>query len=527
MNIRLPKSSTVLFINISMFLIITIFAYSILHESIKLNNSKNQEILFYKIQDKSSSILTRVLYKYHMKKNEILKKHQVALDLYNSGEDIDEINETLNQNSDSNPFNIYILSSNLIIEDSTIMFDIGLNLSSLKPLFGKYKSGINVAVPEYSNELLRFISYSTSYTKDGKFFRISYTYDDLHNDLKELQEFINTIPIIKSSTAYIIYDDYVGDFAFKSIQSYKQTIEEIESRLEKGERLLKSLEGNNYKSHHRTTQDEELHVAYLLQSSPLYNDAKVLYCIVFNENEYFKKILILRLTSLFVLIIGTLAIYLTYRLRSTELLLNYKDKFIAHSIHEIKTPLSIISINTQLREKLYGSDKYTKKVEGALRTLENSYEDMTFLHTKDKIKYEIVEINLQRALENRVRYFSTIADTQNRKIEFISHNNFHPNMGKIELNRLIDNNISNAIKYSNIGSIIKIILKDNILEFHSIGQRIYDPKGIFKRYKREDKSSGGHGLGLAIVSDICDKYKFKIEVESRSDSSNIFRYILV
>ena len=96
-------------------------------------------------------------------------------------------------------------------------------------------------------------------------------------------------------------------------------------------------------------------------------------------------------------------------------------------------------------------------------------------------------------------------------------------MGRIELNRLIDNNISNAIKYSLVGSIIKIVLKENILEFHSIGQKIENPKNIFKKYNRENRTTGGHGLGLAIVSDICKKYNFTIEVESKD--VNIFRYI--
>ena len=51
MNIKLPKSSTLLFVNILIFLFITLFAYFILQENIKLNNSKNQEILFFKIKD--------------------------------------------------------------------------------------------------------------------------------------------------------------------------------------------------------------------------------------------------------------------------------------------------------------------------------------------------------------------------------------------------------------------------------------------------------------------------------------------
>ena len=99
-------------------------------------------------------------------------------------------------------------------------------------------------------------------------------------------------------------------------------------------------------------------------------------------------------------------------------------------------------------------------------------------------------------------------------------------MGKIELNRLVDNNISNAIKYSYIDSTIIISLRNNVLEFISNGNEIQNPKRIFKKYAREDKTTGGHGLGLAIVSDICKKYGFKIEVTSK-DNINSFKYFLL
>lgn len=527
MNIKLPKSSTLLFVNILIFLFITLFAYFILQENIKLNNSKNQEILFFKIKDKSSALLTKVLQKYHNKKEFIKEKHKIALNLFEDGLDVDTIKTILNKDLKDNKFEVFIINKDLIIEDSSIFTDIGVDFSLLKKQFNKFENSqeIEVAIPEYSLEFLKFVSYSTSSLKDGKYFQLSYSYDEFISELREIQEFINNTPIIKRSISYIISDDYVGNFAFKTAPSHKKTIEELESRLKKGSELLGILGNNSYISYHKKIDNDELHIAYLLQNSPIYTDAEILYCIVFDENKFIRDILYLKLVSFFVFIAGATAIYLTYKLRTKELLLNYKDKFIAHSIHEIKTPLSIITINIQLREKLYGEDKYTKKIDGALKTLENSYEDMTFLHTKDKIEYDIVEINLQRALENRVKYFSTIADCQNRKIELITHNNFYPKMSKIELNRLVDNNISNAIKYSNIGSTISIILKDNILEFHSKGVKIENPKGIFKKYKREDKNTGGHGLGLAIVSDICKKYNFEIEVLSQN-SINTFRYIL-
>jgi signal transduction histidine kinase len=90
---------------------------------------------------------------------------------------------------------------------------------------------------------------------------------------------------------------------------------------------------------------------------------------------------------------------------------------------------------------------------------------------------------------------------------------------------LVDNNISNAIKYSSVASTIKIILEDCVLKFISNGEKIKDTNIIFKRYVRENISLGGHGIGLSIVKDICDKYKIKIDVTSQ-ENHNIFSYRL-
>ena len=227
---------------------------------------------------------------------------------------------------------------------------------------------------------------------------------------------------------------------------------------------------------------------------------------------------------IFICFIGIITIYIIYKVRFKENLLRYKDKFIEHSVHEIKTPLAIISLNIQLRNKFFGQDKYSKKIEGALKTLENSYEDMTFLHTKEKINYHIEHISLQKILKDRIKYFEIIASTQNRKLDLEIINNIYIDTSKIELHRLIDNNLSNAIKYSKIESTIKIILKDNVLEFQSFGKKIIDVNKIFDKYARENDSSGGHGLGLSIVKDICKKYNIDVKVTSMENGLNIFSY---
>ncbi|WP_044416079.1 ATP-binding protein [Halarcobacter anaerophilus] len=109
---------------------------------------------------------------------------------------------------------------------------------------------------------------------------------------------------------------------------------------------------------------------------------------------------------------------------------------------------------------------------------------------------------MSKCLKERVEYFSTIATAQGREIKLQINSKCIVKMDKKELIRLIDNNLSNAIKYSKLHSLIEVTLENNILNFTSQGDKIVDKKAIFDKYKRENSSIGGHGLGLSIVKDI-------------------------
>ena len=511
----LPKSSTILFFTILLFLLFSFISYRLLVKNLSDDHLKNQEITFYQIQ-----------------KDILLAKHKEVLTyLHDKSYDIplNEIYKKINENTTDSEYNIYITDENLIIKNTTFPADLNFDLSFAKELFeNHYKSNIiGISPPIFEMYSLKFFSYTDSYLskKDNKVLQVSYTYNQLDDDLKKLQNVIDLNPKIKASNAYILFNDgYIGDFIFKSLKSYKPTLKDIEERIKKGEELSNEIKENEYKTAYLEKENNKYKVTYFSQKSPIFDEAKIVYSIVFDESEYNNNLIKLNLAMIFICFIGIITIYIIYKVRFKENLLRYKDKFIEHSVHEIKTPLAIISLNIQLRNKFFGQDKYSKKIEGALKTLENSYEDMTFLHTKEKINYQIEHISLQKILKDRIKYFEIIASTQNRKLDLEIINNIYIDTSKIELHRLIDNNLSNAIKYSKIESTIKIILKDNVLEFQSFGKKIIDVNKIFDKYARENDSSGGHGLGLSIVKDICKKYNIDVKVTSMENGLNIFSY---
>ena len=93
-----------------------------------------------------------------------------------------------------------------------------------------------------------------------------------------------------------------------------------------------------------------------------------------------------------------------------------------------------------------------------------------------------------------------------------------------ELERLIDNLLSNALKYANKNSeiTIKIIPSNDKIKLiiTNKSKTIENPKKLFDKLYREDHSVMGLGIGLSIVKKICEKHNINIEVESHENQTS-------
>lgn len=207
-----------------------------------------------------------------------------------------------------------------------------------------------------------------------------------------------------------------------------------------------------------------------------------------------------------------------------------QDKFIKDAIHEINTPLGIIIINIDLYNLKYGKNKYLGKIEAGAKIIHNIYNDLEYMVKKDRIEYQKQDINLTSFLKERIEFFGEIAIGNELSFELLIEKNIHIYFNSIHLQRVIDNTISNAIKYSleRKSIIVKLYLENDfkIIEITNHGEIIKYPEKLFNRYYRENRSRGGFGIGLNIIKEICDKNNIQIKVISQNGLIT-FRYYFI
>jgi len=211
-------------------------------------------------------------------------------------------------------------------------------------------------------------------------------------------------------------------------------------------------------------------------------------------------------------------------------LLEKQDQFVKNAIHEINTPLSIILMNIDLYNLKFEKNPYLLKIEAAVKVLDNIYEDLAYVVKKDRVVYEKSMIDFSKFLNERVEYFEDVAQGNKLHISTNIVADLFILFNETELQRICDNNLSNAIKYSyeNQPLHVKLLEGDNevVFEIENSGETIKSPEQLFNRYYREDEARGGFGLGLNIVKEICDANAVAIEVHSDAFKTR-FRYRFV
>ncbi len=271
--------------------------------------------------------------------------------------------------------------------------------------------------------------------------------------------------------------------------------------------------------------------AYLIIALPPNRYFGADYLIVGNTLSYvpvYQKIATILLSI--VIVVFFLSIFFLNRFALPFQRVNQKlDNFIKDSMHEINTPLSIINVNIDLFNLKNPKNKYLQRIKAATKTLSNIYNDMDYLIKNQQIVFAYEEIDASAFVRERILYFDEVAAMKDIKIFADVEDGIVLHFNSTQLQRIIDNNISNAIKYSYEESKIEVSLKridgQCELTFKDYGFGIEDTNKIFDRYYREETGKGGFGIGLNIVKSIMEETGIELSVDSTPKEGSTFTYI--
>jgi two-component system OmpR family sensor kinase len=194
------------------------------------------------------------------------------------------------------------------------------------------------------------------------------------------------------------------------------------------------------------------------------------------------------------------------------------NKFIEDTTHELNTPISTILTNIELLDTIHDCQgkQEMRRIEIASKTLSRLYEDLTYLKLNHNYHREIISLNLSELLEDRLEFFSTLIEAKELNLEEKINPNVVLKIDKNDAIRLMDNILSNAIKYNKKRGTLIVSLTPKSLEIQNSGLGIKEENIslIQKRFIRDNQSEGGFGIGLDIIKQVVKRYEFNFTLTS-------------
>jgi len=208
-----------------------------------------------------------------------------------------------------------------------------------------------------------------------------------------------------------------------------------------------------------------------------------------------------------------------------------RKEFVADVSHELKTPItSIMGYADTLLEGDY--DTQTQKeflgvISTEARRMARLVTDLLELsrldNNKKKVKKESFDLGLLvKDCQNKLAI--EIKKKKHQVENFVTADVPPVFADKDDIERVILNILTNSIKYTQDGGLIKIyvgfVYNDAYIKIidNGIGIPEEDLKRIFERFYRVDKArsreNGGTGLGLSIAKEILDKNAGSIDIKS-------------
>lgn len=225
-------------------------------------------------------------------------------------------------------------------------------------------------------------------------------------------------------------------------------------------------------------------------------------------------------------------------LAKTKEIEQLRTELLGNISHEIRTPLTLVSGNIQMAlEEGKENKKLHKLLENALRNSKKVIEDanqilelLKFEKAQQKIVLSSVQIN--NFCRRIFLSFDSLAIPKSIELEYQSAiiDDICIRTDADKLEKIINNLVSNAIKYSQSNSCIKLMLREEggmlqlQIKDEGVGIPSAEKEKVFERFYQAEnaKNIGGIGIGLALSKEFAKLLEGDLIVESELEKGSVF-----
>ena len=203
-----------------------------------------------------------------------------------------------------------------------------------------------------------------------------------------------------------------------------------------------------------------------------------------------------------------------------------QQQFIANASHEIKTPLAVLSANTDLLAMMGTEAKFVDSNKRQIKRLNSLVEQMLILSRYDEGEAATTkeEVDLVAVTKAIVEEILPVLNEKGLRVEFTGEAQTIITTNKSAMTELVRILLDNAMKYTVGEPVITIESKRTQLAIGNETEPMTKEQvsQIFDRFYRVDSSrnrtTGGSGLGLSIAQKIAETNDVQLTAELPSET---------
>lgn len=247
------------------------------------------------------------------------------------------------------------------------------------------------------------------------------------------------------------------------------------------------------------------------------------------------------ISLLFISIVGFAFTYMIFSFNRQKKLSEIKSDFVNNMTHELKTPISTISLASELLIKSVNplsedkTRKYARMIFDENQRLQQQVEQVLQMSVLEEgtFKLDFTTFNAHNIIEQCISRFDLVIRSAEGTLKMIPNaENSQLTADMMHFQNIICNLLDNAIKYSPVKPDIKVMTRNEesafVVAVHDNGLGISkeNQKMIFEKLYRVPTGNRhdvkGFGLGLYYVKTIVEALNGKVNVRSELNKGSVF-----